>query len=304
MEKQTNKVLTKLPQEVEIIVQTLSMEKKRDVKMVLDRIFVGVAKMEQQLENIVVADENDNINMQLAKTIRLGIRRIRLDADPIFEAKRKEVQALMLSYKTEDSLWLKVQQVKDILTKDIEAKAKFKEETKERFDAYQHLLKTQGRNDQVSKFSTEILQFEYEHMSDHMFGLFIKTVEKQYNDAVEAANLALEVERKATEERVTKEKEDAKVKLALEAENKKLKDDLEAVEKARKEADLTIITELNAKKVAASIALKAPRKEKLDNWVNSFSISSIPDGIGSDATAIEIVEKFEAFKKWAKTKIK
>ena len=42
--------------------------------------------------------------------------------------------------------------------------------------------------------------------------------------------------------------------------------------------------------------------EKLNIWIDSF-VMGPPAGMNEDETVIEIIEKFEAFKKWAKAKI-
>ena len=111
--------LIELPIEVAKIADNVSVEKRNDVQIVLNSVFNGVSTMRDQLDSIVVSDVNDKTNMKLANTIRLGVRQIRLDAEKTFDAKRAEVQQEMLSYKTEDSLWLKAKQIMQILTKDI-----------------------------------------------------------------------------------------------------------------------------------------------------------------------------------------
>jgi hypothetical protein len=96
-----------LPEEVAYIAQSVSDEKRNEVQAVLNHVFNGVSKMREQLESVVVADENDKINMKLANAIRLGVKQVRLEAEKTFDAKRAEVQAQMISFKTEDQLWLK-----------------------------------------------------------------------------------------------------------------------------------------------------------------------------------------------------
>lgn len=53
-------------------------------------------------------------------------------------------------------------------------------------------------------------------------------------------------------------------------------------------------------KLEAERKVKAPIKEKMTDWVNSFEIGSAP--ISNDVTA-EIIAKFEAFKNWSKKQI-
>lgn len=90
-------------------------------------------------------------------------------------------------------------------------------------------------------------------------------------------------------------KESARIQAQKDAENARLQAELKAeadkkaaLEKARIDAE-------NAAKLEAAKAAKAPRKQKLQKWVDGFSIEAYEN----DATAWEITAKFEAFKKWA-----
>lgn len=194
-----NQSIEMLPAEVAQIAQNVSVEKRNEVQVVLNQVFNGVAKMREQLDTIVVEDENDKTNMKLANTIRLGVRQVRLDAEKTFDAKRGEVQQQMLSYKTEDSLWLKAKQTMQILTKEIEEQARWKEETKIRFEAEQKELATQQRMLKVAKVAPEVLRSEFENMSEETFVMFFGGLTKAYNDR-------LENEKKAEEELIEKEK--------------------------------------------------------------------------------------------------
>ena len=161
--------LVVLPQEVAQIAENVSLEKRNEVQTVLNHVFNGVSKMREQLDSVTVTDENDKVNMKLANTIRLGVRQVRLEAEKTFDAKRADVQQQMLSYKTEDSLWLKAKQTMQILTKEIEENARWKEETKARFEAEQKELKVQQRMMQVAKVAPEMARNEFENMSDEAF---------------------------------------------------------------------------------------------------------------------------------------
>jgi hypothetical protein len=259
MENQTNLML---PTEVAQIAQNVSVEKRNEVQSVLNSVFNGVTKMREQLESVVVSDENDKTNMKLANTIRLGVRQVRLDAEKTFDAKRAEVQAQMLSYKTEDQLWLKAKQTMQILTKEIEEQARWKEETRERFEAEQKELKTQQRMVQVSKFAPEISRGEFESMTDDVFAIFLSGIEKAYNDKIEA-------EKKAEEERIAKEKAEAAERERMRIENERLKAEAEAQakkmaeERARAEEERKAIEDKARKeREAAEAKLKAEREAK------------------------------------------
>jgi len=187
--------LVVLPVEVAQIAANVSVEKRNEVQSVLNHVFNGVSKMREQLDLVTVADPDDRVNMKLANTIRLGVRQVRLDAEKTFDAKRAEVQAQMLSFKAEDQLWLKAKQTMQILTKEIEENARWKEETKERFEAEQRELKVQQRIVKVSRIAPEMSRSEFEYMSDESFEMFLAGIEKAYNDRIEA-------ERKSEAERI------------------------------------------------------------------------------------------------------
>jgi len=246
-----------MQQELAAIAQNVSVEKRNEVQSVLNHVFNGVSKMREQLDTVVVEDENDKTNMKLANTIRLGVRQVRLDAEKTFDAKRAEVQAQMLSYKTEDQLWLKAKQTMQILTKEIEEQARWKEETRIRFEAEQKELKVQQRMVQVSKFSPEIQRADFEAMTDDAFAIFLSGIEKAYTDRKEA-------EKKAEEARIAKEKADAEERERIRIENEKLKAQAEekekqlAAERAKAEAEKKAIEEkAKEEREAAEAKLKA-----------------------------------------------
>jgi len=257
--------LVTLPAEVQQIAENVSVEKRNEVQSVLNHVFNGVAKKREQLETVVVADENDRVNMKLANTIRLGVKNVRLSAEKTFDAKRAEVQQQMLAYKTEDSLWMKAKQTMQILTKEIEENARWKEETRARFEAEQKELETQKRMLRVQKVAPEITRNEFENMSNEVFEKFATGLEKAYTDKIEA-------EAKAEEERIAKEKAEVEERERIRIENEKLKAEAEAkekqlqaerakAEKERKEAEEK--ARIEAEKAAAEKAkLEAEIKAK------------------------------------------
>lgn len=262
-----------LPIEVAEIAKNVSVEKRNEVQNVLNHVFNGISKMREQLDNVTVTDENDKVNMKLANTIRLGVRQVRLEAEKTFDAKRAEVQQQMLSYKTEDSLWLKAKQTMQILTKEIEENARWKEETKERYETEQKELKVQQRILKVTKLAPEMARSEFENMSDETFDMFLAGIEKAYNDKIEA-------EKKAEEERIAKEKAEAEERERIRKENERLKAEAEAKDKqlaeerAKVEAERKAIEEaakkereeanrkLKAEQEAARIAAEKAASEK------------------------------------------
>lgn len=272
-----NQLVVVLPSEVAEIAKSVSVEKRNEVQTVLNHVFNGVAKMREQLDSVTVTDANDKVNMKLANTIRLGVRQVRLDAEKTFDAKRADVQQQMLSYKTEDSLWLKAKQTMQILTKEIEENARWKEETKERFEAEQKELKVQQRMLRVAKVAPEMLRSEFENMSDETFEMFFAGIEKAFNDKIEAEKKAeaerIEKEKAEIAERERIRKENERLKAEAEAKEKQLADERakaederkkieEAAKKEREESERKLKAEQEAARIAAEKA--AAEKAKLE----------------------------------------
>ena len=106
-------------------------------------------------------------------------------------------------------------------------------------------------------------------------------------EAEKQAKIQAELKAKADAERKEKERIEAELKAKQEA---------EIAEQKRKEQEEK--DRIEAEKKAA----KAPKKQKLNNWVDDMIIG-YPAGMVDDKTVIEIIAKFESFKKWAKSEI-
>ena len=308
-----NQLVVVLPSEVAEIAKNVSVEKRNEVQTVLNHVFNGVAKMREQLDGVTVTDANDKVNMKLAKTIRLGVRQIRLEAEKTFDAKRADVQQQMLSYKTEDSLWLKAKQTMQILTKEIEENARWKEETKERFEAEQKELKVQQRMLKVAKVAPEMARTEFESMSDETFEMFFAGIEKAFNDKIEA-------EKKAEAERIEKEKAEIAERERIRKENERLKAEAEEKEKqliaerAKAEAERKAIEEaakkereenerkLKAEQEAAKIAAEkaAAEKAKLEAEIKAKAEAEEKERKEAEAKVIAEQKAKEAAEKKAK----
>jgi hypothetical protein len=217
-----------LPVEIQEIANGVSVEKRTEVQNVLNKVFNGVAKMRDQLNSVVVEDENDKVNMKLANTIRLGVRAERLEAEKTFDAKRSEVQLQMSSFKTEDALWLKAKQTMQILTKELEENARWKEETSKRIEAEKFENEMQARLNRVQKFNPEITIDDVRNFSNENFEMFFSGVEKTYNDKIEA-------EKQIEIARIEAEKKDLAEREAQRLENERLKVEAAAREKAEHE---------------------------------------------------------------------
>ena len=132
---------------------------------------------------------------------------------------------------------------------------------------------------------------------------------KAEKERLEAKRIQDELEAKAKAERDKAEADAAKIKaeadkkLAEEAAKlKALQDELEAKAKAEKDRLAKEKADLEAKAEEARLALKAPLKDQLNAWIESLNINT-PDNLKDNTTVIDIANKFNGFKNWAKIEI-
>lgn len=239
-----------IPNEVQQLAEKVTAEKQQEVSNVLNQIFTGTSDWENQVDAIEVKGIDDRMSINLADAARLNVKKARISAEKIFDAKREEVQQRMSDFKTEDALWLKAKQIMQIKFKAIEDKAEWKAKYVERYEKEQRELRTENRRLQVQKFSPDVALIEFENMSDETFAVFISGIEKAYNDKIEAA-------KKAEEERIAKEKAEAEERERIRLENERLK--LEAIEKEKQMAAERAKAEAERK----AVELKAKKEKEL-----------------------------------------
>ena len=236
--------LTVLPAELAPLAAGVASEKSAQVMGVLGNVFSGVEKMRAALDAVTVQDEHDKAGMASAKQIRLEVKRTRVDAEKQFDTKRCEVQALMASYKTEDTLWLKAKQIMQATCKEIEQMAVWKEATAERLAAERLELRTMERTRKVVVFSQEIHVSEYADMSDTAFEAFFVGVKKAAAEkAEEEAAAKAEAEAESAKAKAEADK--------LKAENERLEKEAAKAAKAAKESEAKIRAEAEAEKAKA-----------------------------------------------------
>ncbi|MCY7291363.1 MAG: hypothetical protein LH615_04190 [Ferruginibacter sp.] len=240
-----------LPAEIQEMAKGVSLEKTNEVQEVLNSIFNGVAKMREQLDLIVVADENDAVNMKLSLSIRLAVKNKRLESEKTFDAKRTEVQQKMSSFKSEDALWLKSKQVMQILTKEIEDNAKWKEDTKVRFDAERLELEMQKRINLVKVFLPETTVEDIRNMSNDVFDSFLEGAKAKFEAKIEAERI--EEEKKIADAKAESDRVEAQrlenVRLKAEAETTEKKNEADRLERER-------LAKIEADKLAKAQAVK------------------------------------------------
>jgi len=117
-------------------------------------------------------------------------------------------------------------------------------------------------------------------------------------DKQEAIRLA---ERKAIEEKQVKERAEHEAKLKAERiERERVEAELKAKRDSEIKAENARLEAERLAKIEADKLAKAPIKNQLNLWVDSFTYGIPPTD--NEATKL-IIEKFEAFKKWAKSEI-
>lgn len=137
-------------------------------------------------------------------------------------------------------------------------------------------------------------------------------IEKEESIRLQAIeNEKLKAEADLKEKSLAKERaeNEAKLKAIQDEADKKAReekektDKIEAELKAKKEAEIKAENERLAKekadKLEADKLAKAPIKKQMNVWIDSFSHAEIKE----NQTSKVILEKFEAFKKWAKSEV-
>ena len=124
-----------LPEEVNGLIaqSSISEDKLTAILGNLITAFSALNGLKKESDSIVIKDHNDEDSMKLAASLRKKIKNVRLTTVEFLKNRRKEVQQLKLDYDLEDKLYLRLTQVTEDITKNLETSLKFKEETKERY---------------------------------------------------------------------------------------------------------------------------------------------------------------------------
>ena len=191
--------LVVLPQEVTVLAEKVASEKREEVNTLLNQLFSGTENWKQQIAAINVKDHTDTMAMSIADTARLSVKKARLEAEKLFDAKRDEVQRLKSEFDLEDKLWLKSKQIMQEMFKSMEQELEYKANTAKRYEIEQKEKRTQERLEKVVVFNPTVSRFDVENLSDEMFNIFLAGIEKEHNDRIEA-------EQKAEADRIENER--------------------------------------------------------------------------------------------------
>lgn len=228
-------------------------------------------------ESLVVTDISQTREMQMARQARLALKDIRVQADK----KRKELKEDSLRYgKAVQGVYNVIEYLIAPIEKHLEDQEKFAERQEERRIAV------------LQEERLAMLQpyLEFVPYATNYGALTDDAWQKMYTGAKLQHEAKIEAERKAEAERIAREKAEAEERERIRQENERLKAEASKAEAER----------IAAEKKAA----KAPDKEKLAKWVDSFSIGEITvKSPEANECANSIAAKFAAFKTWAQTLI-
>lgn len=163
-----------------------------------------------------------------------------------------------------------------------EKQINFGEQSEDEFSAFLERIKKAKADDDLQQ---EEIRKENERLADEK-----RKAEEKAKKEREEVERQLEQQRKKQEEVLRKEREK---QAELEAQ-------LEAKRKAELEAENKRIKEEQEKKKEAERLAKAPIKNQLNAWVNSFEIPET--NVDNDVSKL-IKEKFNAFKDWSLTQV-
>ena len=161
-------------------------------------------------------------------------------------------------------------------------------------------------------------QINFGEQSEDEFTSFLERIKKAKadddlkQDEIRKENERLAEEKRKAEEKAKKEREEAERKLKQQREEQeevlrkerekqaKLEAEIEAKRKAEQEAENKRKAEEAERKKEAERLAKAPIKNQLNAWVNSFEIPET--NVDNDVSKL-IKEKFNAFKDWSLTQV-
>ena len=217
--------------ELAVVVETSGIEKSKGeiISNTLSSFFVKADGWKSTIEALEITSIDDKGKMKMAREGRLELRRMRLDAQKLVDAKRSEVKARMADDLLEDKLWLKAGQMVGATFSNLETKLKDKEEYAERMEMERLHELEKARTNELMPFNEfcSIESMDLKNMTDEDFEATKTRVKKLFDlDAAE--------KKRVKEERIEKEKAEAEERERIRLENERLKKEAEE-RKARDE---------------------------------------------------------------------
>ncbi len=277
--------------------------------------FLTANEWKDKVQAIVVTDESQITEMKQAREARLALRAVRIEADKT----RKALKEDSLRYgKAVQSVYNLIEGVISPLEEHCEKQEKFIEIQQEKskdelrrkrewqIAGYEHHVPYGSdlgtMNDIEFDNLLKFIEFNIQKEKEQAQAAENKAREEaEERERIKAENEALRQQAIAQQQELDRKKAEAE-KLERELLEKQRAEEAKAKAEAeaKRQAELKSIAEQKEKEEAERKAANAPIKEQMNVWVDSFSIGN---PICENATTLEIQEKFEGFKNWAKSKI-
>lgn len=280
----------------------------------IDAIFKNIDAECELMESKLLEAEKFFENQEKEKALALNKERIEKLRPYVEDADKLDLSA-MNDYDFDDFLLGKKTRFEAEVLAKIEFEKKAEAEAKEKeihvsrtllLSPYFSFIKEQDKDRNWGKFDQETFDNilnKYKNLKEEADKKqkAIEAENAKLKSEAEAKEKALELERKAQAEKEAKIKAENEAKLKDEQQAKaKLEAELQAKKEAELKAENERLAKLEAEKAEAEALAKAPIKQQLSAWLDSFLV---PECTVKNETSLLIVQKHYAFKKWAKAEI-
>jgi len=212
-----------------------------------------------------------------------------------------EITSAQIEYLTDDMFEVFFNGIKNSYFDKIEAE-KLAEQERVKKQMLDELEQT--RKNDIAQYAmfTKGQSYDLRNMSSDDFNALIEGLKAKLagyqleQDKIRQENERLKLE--ADKAKVIADKIEAENKVKLKAEQE-ARAKLEAQIKAKEEAEAKIKLEEEAKLRWQS---ELNKKQRLSNWINELTIQA-PPNMQNDQDVLDIISKFDGFKKWAKNKV-
>ena len=301
--------ITKLQKErVKILSEYIEDAHERDLAQMEDDVWESFLQVKRQTYLDKIESEKK------AEEERIKVEKLEAEKLELSQKRQSELRPYYAFLKEDLDL-------KELPEKEYQSKLKELKKLKSEHDAeQQRILDENNRLKKEAEEKAELIASRTKELQP--FVVFIrdyngliskdeKEYQKEFSDIKKGAQDHWEFERKEKERKEKEEKQNqieadklakiqAKKEADAEAERKRLQDELDAKNKAEQIAeDLRVKKQIEEENKRQELA-KAPIKKQLNIWVETFELPHLRT---DNEKAFLIKNKFESFKKWAKTEI-
>jgi colicin import membrane protein len=172
---------TIMSNELTVILQDspLAVEKKNIVSDLLAPFMAKAEEWREQVETIVVTDPKQTDKMQLARTGRLQLRSMRLEATKLVKERREAVKQAMADFTYEDKLWLRAGQIIEATFDNLESKLQAKEDFAKNWEIEQAQKRKTERLEKLAEYEGMEIPGLGE-MTDDQFNAYLTGVKSAY----------------------------------------------------------------------------------------------------------------------------